>query len=119
MNEITSPNRAERHKMSKYVECQRYNVTPRQFYTYCKNRAAVKGINLEDWMSYKDWTDSNVNNPYSTNYHEDWNQPKREECKAVPYNWHFYLQGEYTFTFEFTHDGDVPTGCGYMYISEK
>ena len=106
--------------MSKHVECQRHNVTPRQFFTYCKKQAAKNGINLEDWMSYKDWTDSNVNNPYSSNDHDDWDFPKREAYKAVPYNWHFYLQGEYTFTFEFTHDNnDSTTGWGYMYIFEK
>ena len=106
--------------MSKYVEAQRRNVTPRQFYTYCKKQAEKKGITLEDWTTYNDWTDSAINNPYSRNYHEDWNQPKIEEHKAVFLDWHIYLQGEYTFTFEFTYDdNDSTTGWGYMYIFEK
>lgn len=105
--------------MSKYVESMRHNITPRQFFTYCKKQAEKKGISLEDWISFDDWTDSSINIPFSRNDHEDWTPPQREEYKAVLLDWHVYLEGAYTFIFEFTYDDNESTGCGYMYIYEK
>ena len=99
------------------VECQRTGVTPRTFYSYCKSQAAKKGLDIEVWATFADWTDEAINNPYSVSNHDDWDEPQREIYKTMPYDWQMYLQGSYNFILEFQFD-DETTGYGYMYAFE-
>lgn len=39
-------------------EIERTNITPKQFFTYCKKQLEKKGINLEDWVDFESWVDS-------------------------------------------------------------
>ena len=32
------------------IEIQRTNISPKQFFTYCKNQMLKKGIDLEIWI---------------------------------------------------------------------
>lgn len=35
------------------IECQRHNVTPKQFYEYCRKQSAKKGLDIECFTTYE------------------------------------------------------------------
>ena len=98
-------------------EIERNNISPKQFFTYCKNQLSKKGIDLGIWLdSYKDWTEpiAHCNDAYN---HEDWEEPQKEVCKTQPYNWQLFLQNTYNFIMEFDFCDDN-RGFGYLYVCE-
>lgn len=99
------------------IEIQRTNVTPKQFWNYCKKQMEKKGIDnsvcpddFDDWAA-----------PYqecnSYNKHEDWDVPQIELIRIKPFDMHLFLQNCWNFIMEFTFD-DEKTGVGYMYATE-
>jgi hypothetical protein len=96
------------------VECQRTNVTPKQFYSYCKTQALKQGLTLDDWIDYDYWTDEKTKIPYHTDEHSDWDVPQREANKAMPFDHQMYLQNGYNIILSFDF-WDDKKGCGYMY----
>jgi hypothetical protein len=99
------------------IECQRTGITPKSFFSYCKAQAAKKGVDIETWANYEDWTNEAIRNERSESNHSDWDEPKREICQAMPYDWQLYLERAYNFILEFQFD-DEKTGYGYMYLVE-
>lgn len=93
------------------VECNRNNISPRQFFTYCKRQFAKKGYDLESWTYYEDW-EKPIQESDNKWKHEDWDVPALEICKTKPYDIQFYLQGAYNFIMEWFD------GHGYMYAIE-
>ena len=105
--------------MKKYVEIERTNITPKQFWSYCKREIKRRAdMNLEDWCeSYEEWSTPTQ----ETNHrwqHKDWDVPTTEICKTMPYNWQLFLRYQYNFIMEFDFL-DFRTGCGYLYLSES
>ena len=99
------------------VECQRTNVTPKQFYNYCKIQALKQGTNIEEWIDFDYWTDEKTKIPYHTDNHNDWDEPRTEANKAMPFDHQMYLQNSYNVILEFQfHEDDK--GYGYMYLVE-
>lgn len=48
------------------VEVQRSNITPREFWWYCKQRMKAKGADLESWIGeYKDWVEPKYPEPFT------------------------------------------------------
>lgn len=97
-------------------EIQRSNISPKQFFTYCKNQLEKKGINIENWVEYEDWI-SPIFTYDSMSKHEDWEEPETEICKTKPYEWQLFLQKAYNFILEFDF-WDENKGFGYLYIKE-
>ena len=97
------------------VECNRTNVSPRQFYTYCLKqiRQRTDGrASLLDWLDdFDSWLEP-IQTYNVRNYHEDWDEPALEICKAEPLDRQFYLDGAYNFIMEWFD------GHGYMYLVE-
>lgn len=97
-------------------EIERTNITPKQFFTYCKKQLEKKGINLEDWVDFETWV-----NPFSpcdsASKHEDWEEPQFEICRTKAYDWHLFLQKSYNFIMEFDF-WDENKGFGYLYVME-
>ena len=93
------------------VEALRHNVSAKSFYSYCAKQAHKKGLDVEAYLEYEDWK-----RPISPcdirNKHKDWEEPKTEICKHLPYDAQFYLQGSYNFIMEWED------GTGYMWIYE-
>ncbi len=97
-------------------EIQRSNITPKQFFTYCKNQLSKKGIDIETWVEFENW--ENPTTPCnSTSKHEDWEEPQTEVCKLQPYDWQLFLQNAYNLIIEFDF-WDDKKGFGYLYIKE-
>ncbi len=105
--------------MKKYeVECTRHNVSPCQFYSYCKKQFLKKArIDLEMWIEYNDWFNPMSSEEYHVNKHEEWDKPLKEIIKIKPYEYQMYLQNTYNFIMEFNFDDDKK-GDGYMYAVE-
>ena len=105
--------------MKKLYECeiQRTNITPKQFFTYCKNQLRKKGIDLESWVDeFENW--ENPSTPCNdTCKHEDWEEPQMEVCRLLPCDWQLFLQNTYNFIMEFDF-WDNNTGNGYLYVIE-
>ena len=99
------------------IECQRSNVTPKQFFNYCRKLFESKGLDVESWTSFEDWVKPIQEEPYHSCYHADWEIPCAEACKYMPYNIQMYLQHSYNFIMEFEfYDGK--RGYGYLYAVE-
>lgn len=99
------------------AEVQRRNVTPKQFFSYCKKVCERKRININDWTDFETWCEP-IKECSVSNKHEDWETPQEEMCVIKPFEIHLYLQGEYNFIMEFDFFNDK-VGNGYMYLSEK
>ena len=99
------------------VETQRSNITPKAFFNHCMKLAEKNGFNLEDWADFKSWCVPTQKELWHMNKHEDWDEPKTEGYKAMPYDSHVYLQGSYNFIMEFDFDTETK-GHGYMYAVE-
>lgn len=100
------------------IEIQRTNVSPKQFFTYCKSQMKKRaGIELESWCeSFEEWIDERINYNASC-YHDDWDDPVEEICKTMPYNWQMFLGKAHNFIFEFDFDTEK-IGHGYLYAVE-
>lgn len=100
------------------IEIQRNNISPKQFFTYCKKQMEKRaGISIENWVEcFDDWAHpvSQSNNVWT---HSDWDTPQKEISKTMPYDWQLYLGETYNFIMEFQFDDDN-VGYGYMYAVE-
>ncbi|MCD8214405.1 MAG: hypothetical protein LUC97_01970 [Clostridiales bacterium] len=94
-------------------ECERNNISPRQFFSYCKRKLKEKGCDIEIWASYEDWIDEE--NEYSRMAHYD--EGRNSICTQRAYEWQIYSSQEYNFILEFEFDDDK-RGHGYMYAVE-
>ena len=104
--------------MANLYECeiQRNNISPKQFFTYCKNQLKNKGIDIENWVEFENWESPiTLCNMISNN--EDWEKPQKEVCKILPYNWHLFLGETYNFIIEFDFWNENK-GFGYLYVME-
>ncbi len=99
------------------IEIERNNVTPRQFFTYCRNQMQKKGLDIETWVDYEEWINPTVQEKAHINKHSDWDEPLTENVKIMPYDIHLYLQNTYNFMMEFEFDDDK-VGHGYLYATE-
>lgn len=102
------------------IEIQRSNVSPRQFFTYCKKEMFKRtGYSLDGWCDdYETWTGENgTPDFYVESNHEDWDEPKKEICSTKPYEWQLFLANAYNFILEFQFDTDKK-GYGYLYAVE-
>lgn len=99
------------------IECQRFGVTPREFYSYCNKRFKAKTGNFLDmWVDYDYWADES-HNYYNLTKHQDWDVPAIESITEKPYEIHLYLANAYNFIMEFEFSDDNH-GNGYMYVKE-
>ena len=88
------------------VEIQRSNVSPKQFFSYCKRQFEKKtGITFGWIESFEEWA-----SPAYQNSGIDSNIVK-------PYEYHLFERGSFNFIMEFTFDEDN-MGYGYMYAIE-
>ena len=96
------------------VEVNRTNISPKQFFTYCKKEAARRTnglVDLEAWISFDEWV--NPIQPCNDRwYHDDWKPAAIEICKSEPYDVQWYLSNAYNFIFEWFD------GHGYLYAVE-
>lgn len=111
--------KGEQNMEKKYeIEIHRSNVTPKQFFEYCKEQMEKRtGETLDNWIeSYEEWETPTM--PCnSTCKHEDWDKPTSEVCKLMSFDWHLFLQKTYNFIMEFEFDTERK-GHGYMYAVE-
>ena len=102
------------------IEIMRSDITPRQFFTYCKKEMERRtGHKLTDWCeSYEDWSGASAI-PESDNtwMHDDWDEPATEVCRTKAFNWQLFLSRSYNFILEFDFQNDNH-GYGYMYAVE-
>lgn len=100
------------------VEIQRNNISPRQFFTYCKHQMEKRtGTSLDVWIDdYEAWADNTHEFDVNSD-HEDWDEPVKEICRTKAYDWQFYLGKAYNFIMEFQFDTENK-GYGYLYAVE-
>ena len=96
------------------VECQRTNVTPKAFFEYCRKQALKKGLDIEMWTEFEQWT--NPINPEKTHTYEH-DDGQIEKITILPYDLLYYFKNAYNFIMEFQFDNETK-GCGYMYAME-
>lgn len=99
------------------IECQRTNVTPKEFFEYCRKQAAKKGLDIECWTDFEHWSNPIVKEEYHTTEHNNEEETLRETIKIMPYDLQYYFQKAYNFIMEFQFDTDTK-GCGYLYMME-
>ena len=101
------------------VECQRNNVTPKEFFRYCKIKCKKQDLDIESWIEFDSWEEPTPlqRTEYHTNEHFDWEKPQRETIKIMPYDWQMALQNSYNFILEFEFDTETK-GHGYFYVVE-
>ena len=99
------------------IEIQRTNISPRQFFTYCKNQAEKKGTDLRMYIDEFELWENPIDPCNDTWTHDDWDEPQREICKIQSFDYHLYLQNSYNFIMEFEFDTETK-GHGYLYIVE-
>lgn len=105
-------------KNKKYeIECQRSNVTPKQFFEYCRKRCELQNLDIESWVSFEDWVSPISKEEYHRTDHKDWETPQTEIIKFMPYDFQMYLQNTYDFIMEFEFDTEIK-GHGYLYAIE-
>lgn len=98
------------------VECQRNNVTPMEFWNYCKKRTEAKSGYL--WLDdFSDWESPLRPEEYHVNEHKDWESPQKEALKFKPFDCQMFLQNAYNFIMEFEYDTET-RGHGYLYVVE-
>lgn len=91
------------------IEIERRNVTPRQFWTYCKNQLAKKGIEpLTE--TFEDFARPAI----ETHRHRT-----EDGCTVcvMPFEYQMYAPKAYNFIMEFEYY-DGKTGFGYLYAVE-
>ncbi len=99
------------------IECQRSNVTPKEFFRYCKKQLAAKNVEIEIWVeNYEDWANP-MTNCHLENNHEDWEIPCKEICAYKPLEMQLFLANAYNFIMEFDF-WDEKKGSGYLYAVE-
>lgn len=100
--------------MAYEYEIERTNVTPKQFFSYCKRSLNQKGFDMETWIDWDCWS-----NPPMTcdSENECTLTGKKEVCKMKPYDFQMFHQGCYNIivTFDFY---DERKGYGYLYMVE-
>lgn len=97
------------------LEVSRSNITPKQFYNYCKKRFEEKTPTfLESWLEYEQWESPITIQDYEYTKH---NNGLIEASKIKPYEFQIFLQNTYNFILEFEFDKDNK-GHGYMYAVE-
>lgn len=104
------------------VEIQRQNVTPRQFWSYCKReieRRTGGALHLSDWLEdFGDWETPTCESKWHKDEHESWGEDARTEViRYEPFGCQWYLQGSYNFIMEFDFY-DEKTGFGYLYMCD-
>ena len=93
-------------------ECNRTNISPKQFYSYCRKKLMEKaGVKITDWVYFEDWG-APIQQYYRTSKHEDWDEPAYEISRVMPFDYHLYLEGAYNFIMQWDD------GHGYMYVIE-
>ena len=100
-------------KWTNEVECQRTNVTPKEFYRYALRYAEKKG--MKDYFpveNYIDW--ENPPCPCKPYYTED----KLERLEMQPFNIHIWRKSEFNMILEFDFY-DEKRGFGYIYLAEN
>ena len=98
------------------IEIQRSNISPKQFFTYCKKHLESKGLDIENWVDFENW-ESPITPCNETSNHEDWETPQKEICKLQPYDYQLFLAGAYNFIMEFDFYDDTK-GFGYLFMTE-
>lgn len=94
------------------IECVRGNVTPREFFTYCKRQAEKKGLDIEDQLSFDEWANPSVIE-YRHKFNEDGSPLRAEMYASTPYNYQIFSEGIFNFILEFDFDTSSK-GHGYM-----
>lgn len=98
------------------LESSRSNITPKDFFNYCKRLCEKHDIDITSYITFEEW--SICHSPkYSVEDHKLWDTPLHEINKYYPYNVHLYLQGNYNFILEFYYD-NMHFGKGYFHIAE-
>lgn len=91
------------------IEIERTNISPKQFFTYCKKQFEKRtGENLDMWIDYEQW----INPVQKSN-----TRTKEETCVLQPFEHHLYYKGAYNFIMEFDF-WDDNRGFGYLYAYE-
>lgn len=99
------------------VECDRTNISPKAFFTYCAKAMKKHGGDIENWVEFENWADENQNTYRNVCLHEDWDEPCKEILFGAPYQMQMFLSGAYNFILEFEFDTDKK-GTGYFYAVE-
>lgn len=99
-------------------ECQRNNVTPKEFFNYCRKQAEKKNVDITTWIDdFETWENPLQKEEYHTNNHEDWEEPLKESIKIMSYNLHLFFQNNYNIIMEFEFCTETK-GYGYCYMME-
>ncbi|MCI6649109.1 MAG: hypothetical protein MSH24_06225 [Lachnospiraceae bacterium] len=99
------------------VESERTEVTPKDFWRYCSKLMKKHGADIENWTTFEEFENPTTPQEYTCNLHEDWDRPKTEIIKLMPYDWQIFLEDTYNFIMEFEFDTERK-GHGYLYAVE-
>lgn len=92
------------------VEIQRNNVSPKQFFSYCKKQFKKRtGIDFSWIESFEEWA--------SPAYQSHYSQSGIDTNIVKPFEYHLFERCSFNFIMEFTFDEDN-MGYGYMYAIE-
>lgn len=100
-------------------ECTRNNITPKQFYCYCKRELKKRcNVELSIWLDdYESWANPTIPEKYHSVLHEWDGGTVKEAIKIQPFNIQFFLSNTYNFVMEFDFSTDNK-GSGYFLVKE-
>lgn len=100
------------------VEIQRRDITPKQFFRYCKREMQKRaGVELNTWIdNYDDFENPLQPCDCKWNY-EEYEKRTIEICKILPFEYQMFLSNAYNFIMEFQFHANGK-GVGYMYAME-
>lgn len=101
------------------VQCERNNVTPKEFFKYCEKRCEKQGVDIGIWVNFDDWVEPNSlqRTECHTNKYLDGEKTQIETIKIMPYDWQMALLNSYNFIMEFEFD-TKSKGHGFFYAVE-
>ena len=100
------------------IECHRSNITPKEFFNYCKKTCHKKGVELEGWLDgFEEWSTPYMPYDTRTTEHKDGETSYIETTKILPYNFHLFYEKFHNFYLEFDFYTDKK-GFGYFYVVE-
>ena len=103
------------------VEISRTNITPRQFFTYCRKeieRRTNGTASLYDWIeTFDEWEQPATESNCNTKHPEYGADAFHEICKIKSFDYHLFVEKTYNFIMEFDF-WDDKTGFGYLFLVE-
>ena len=104
--------------MMKYnvIECNRNHVSVYGFYSYCKRRCEIRGLDMERYVNFDTWSNPPliILPKYTLAECDEEHKPY---SMITPFYIHLYEHAAYNFIMRYDFETEK-SGFGYMFLAE-